>query len=106
MERNRKYTKARFILLQDSVLSLIASLLSILLVRWLSDPIPGYTTIVMRWLAGCIVGSLIGFLVSGSWKIFMPGSNKHLPFYSLSNPCSILPFNCSSCLSVINSPRL
>ena len=69
MGDKNKYTGPRMILVQDCILSLIASLLSILLVRWLSEPMPGFTVNVLRWLASALVGSLIGFLTSGSWKV-------------------------------------
>ena len=69
MRGQRKYTGSRWILVQDCILSLIASLFAILLVRWLSEPMPGFTWTVMKWLSGSLAGSLIGFLATGSWKI-------------------------------------
>ncbi len=69
MRDKSKYTGSRWILIQDCILSLVASIFSILLVRWLSEPMPGFTFTVAKWLVGSLVGSLIGFLISGVWKM-------------------------------------
>ena len=53
---------------QDLFLSLLASLMSILLVRWLSEPIPGFTVYVFKWLAAAAAGMATGMLVSSSHK--------------------------------------
>lgn len=70
MEKNAKhssgYTPRRVVLLQDTLLSVAATLLSVLLVRWLSEPIPHFSSIVFRFLAASLVFSIIGFLVVGS----------------------------------------
>ena len=68
MPTSEKYNDSRRVLLQDSILSVLASLLALLLLRWLNEPTPGFTTIVLRWL-GCALGaSFIGFLVTGSYR--------------------------------------
>ena len=54
-----------FPLIQDILLSLLASLVSILVIRWISEPIPGYTAIVLKWLAAALVGTVPGILISG-----------------------------------------
>ena len=59
-----RYTSERLVLLQDMILSLLASLLSILLVRWLAEPIPGFTTLVMHWLIAALIGSLLGIFAT------------------------------------------
>ena len=59
------YTSARLILLQDLVLSVLASLLSILLIRWITEPIPRFTLIVSKWLLAALAGSIVGFVLSG-----------------------------------------
>ena len=64
----RHHNRARIVFLQDLLLSLLASLLSILLVRWLSEPIPGYTVLVVKWLAAAAVGMSAGMLVTSSHK--------------------------------------
>ena len=76
--RKRSYAGARLILLQDSVLCMLASLLSILLVRSLSEPIPGFSVLVWRFLAAALAGSLIGSAVSGLWKMEVRSLNAHL----------------------------
>ena len=64
-----KYTSTRIVLVQDVTLSVLASLLSVLLVRWISEPIPGFTTVVVHSLLFAAAGSLIGMLVSGLHRI-------------------------------------
>ena len=54
-----------FSLSQDILLSLAASLISILVIRWISEPIPGYTWLVFKWLAAAAVGTVPGILISG-----------------------------------------
>ena len=54
-----------FSLSQDILLSLIASLVSILIIRWISDPIPGFTVLVLKWIAAAAVGTVPGILISG-----------------------------------------
>ena len=54
MTKNEKqYASRGLILFQDTVLSLLGSLMAILLVRWMSDPIPGYTILLLKWLSVC-----------------------------------------------------
>ncbi len=53
-----------FSLSQDILVSLIASLVSILVIRWISEPIPGYTVIVFKWLLAAAVGTVPGILIS------------------------------------------
>ena len=53
-----------FSLSQDILLSLIASLVCILVIRWISDPIPGFTVLVLKWLAAALVGTVPGVLIS------------------------------------------
>ena len=54
-----------FSLFQDILLSLLASLVSILIIRWISEPIPGFTVLVLKWLAAAVVGTIPGVMVSG-----------------------------------------
>ncbi len=60
---------AGLILLQDCALSSAASLLSILLVRWVSAPIAGFTHLVLIWIGCALVGTLAGVLLTSSHKV-------------------------------------
>lgn len=48
---------------------MVASLLSVLLIRWLYEPIPGFTSLVLRWVGSAGLFSLLGIFVTGSYKI-------------------------------------
>ncbi len=65
---SKRQVSARIIFLQDMFLSLLASLLSVLLVRWVSEPIPGFTFLVLKWLGVSAAGTLAGLLLSQSYK--------------------------------------
>ena len=54
------------VLLQDTLLSVAATLLAVLLVRWLSDPIPGFSYVVLRFVGASLILSVLGFLAAGS----------------------------------------
>ena len=70
MESGKKgHEKAGWILLLESAISLAASLLAVLLVRWLYEPIPGYTRLVLLWLCISLAASLAGMIITGSHKI-------------------------------------
>ena len=64
----RRYKRASIVFLQDLAISLLASLLALLLVRWLSEPIPGFTIMVFKWMAAAAVAISAGLLVSSSYK--------------------------------------
>ena len=59
---------ARLVFAQDMALSLLGSLLAVLVVRWLSDPIPSFVSHLVQWLLSGLVGIVAGLLISGSWK--------------------------------------
>lgn len=63
-----KYNDSRKVLLQDSILSVLASLLSILLVRWLTEGVPGFASIVLRWMGCALAASLIAFFATGCYR--------------------------------------
>ena len=63
------YKGADLVLFQDCVLSAVASLLSILLVRWLSEPVPGFTARVLAWVGIAGGATAFGSLLSGSHKV-------------------------------------
>ena len=65
----KKYAGTGFLLLQDAVLSCAASLLSVLLVRWLSEPISGFSSLVLLWVGLALAGTLVGTLASGSHRV-------------------------------------
>ena len=67
-DSSEKYNDARRVLLQDSILSVLASLLALLLVRWLTEPIPGFTRMILIWMGCALVASLVGFLAAGSYR--------------------------------------
>ena len=55
-------------LLQDLVLSCIASLGTILLLRWLSEPEFGFTRHLAFFVGTAFVSTLVGLLVSGGFR--------------------------------------
>ncbi len=65
-QKQSNYAPRRVILFQDTLLSVVATLVAVLLVRWLSEPIPGFTAVVLRFLAASLVLSVVSFLVVGS----------------------------------------
>ena len=67
-KQKKQYTSSKFVLLQDLSLSVVASLLSILMIRGLSEPIPGFASQVWLWIGVALAGSLLGELVSRIWK--------------------------------------
>lgn len=50
---------------QNLILSVVASLASILLIRWWSEPIPGFTSFVAKWLGAALVLTCAGIWLSG-----------------------------------------
>lgn len=68
MARSRRYVRSRIILLQDVLISLLASLLAILFARWIFDAFPGFAWAVAKWLGVALLASLAGFLLLGSHK--------------------------------------
>ena len=76
-KRGNSFTNRRLIILQDLSLSVAASLLSILMVRSLTDPIPGFSTIVWLWLGVALVGTILGGLVSRVWRMEIRYLNLH-----------------------------
>ena len=61
----QRYTSKHLMLLQDLALSVLASLLSMLLVRWIGEPFPGFSGMVLHWLVYSAAVSAVGFLLSG-----------------------------------------
>lgn len=67
--QNIGYSSGWFSLLQDCVLSGLASLMSILLVRWASSPIAGFTALVLMWLGVAVAGTAIGSVLGGNYRV-------------------------------------
>ena len=63
-----RFAGRRLVLLQDLALSTAASLLSVLMVRWLSDPIPHFSAVVWSWLAFALGGIVAGGWISRLWR--------------------------------------
>ena len=61
----KKNPTAQHTLFHDTLLSCLGSLLSILLVRWVSGPAVGFSRYVLLYLAGAVLFSLLGFYLSG-----------------------------------------
>ena len=66
--QNNRYSRARIIFVQDLSVSLLASLLSILLIRWISEPIPHFTYMVAKWVCTALVAMVAGLLITSSYK--------------------------------------
>ena len=65
-KRSSNFASRRVILLQDTLLSVAATLLSVLLVRWLSDPILHFSSVVFRFLGASLLFSIAAYLIVGS----------------------------------------
>lgn len=59
---------------QDTLLSCVASLFSILLVRWVSEPSFGFTRHVLFFLSGAFLFTLLGLLLTGGFRFV--GTNE------------------------------
>ena len=68
IDKSKEYRSARLILLQDTGMMALASLASVLLVRWLSEPIPGFTILVLEWVGISLAAALSGILITGAHK--------------------------------------
>ena len=68
MNKDKHYQRSGIIYLQDTIMSLLASLLAILVVRWVSEPRPGFTLLVAKWLLASALAIQAGLLISKSYK--------------------------------------
>ena len=75
---HKHFAGSQLIVLQDLALSIAASLLSILTVRSLTDPIRGFSSIVWLWLGVALAGTLLGAVVSRVWKMEIRYLNLHV----------------------------
>ena len=56
------------IFVQDILLSLLASLMSILLVRWMTEPISCFTLFLLSWLALSLAGTALGEVLAQPYR--------------------------------------
>lgn len=68
IDRGIRFRQSVLNLVQDTFFSACASLLTILLLRWINKPVLGFTKIVLIWLSFSLAASLIGSFVTGSHK--------------------------------------
>ena len=68
VDKSKEYRSAGLILLQDTGMMALASLASVLLVRWLSEPIFGFTVLVLEWVGIALAAALAGNLITGAHK--------------------------------------
>ena len=73
-EKNHR-TSSRSPLIQDTFLSCLGSFLAFLLVRWLSEPIYGFTLHFLIYVGCALVLTVIGLLLSGSTRNLSPGAS-------------------------------
>jgi len=59
---------ARRAFVQDTLLSVFASGMALLLVRWISEPIPGFTVLLLKWALVALVGTCLGIFITGFHK--------------------------------------
>ena len=71
MSGKQRLDRPAYILLQDVVLSMLASLLSVLAIRLVSEPIPGFIFLVLKWLGVSLASSLLGFFATGCYKAIL-----------------------------------
>ena len=66
-------TSSRASIIQDTLLSCLGSFLAFLLVRWLSEPIYGFTLHFFIYVGCALVFTLLGQFLSGSFRNLSPG---------------------------------
>ena len=67
----------RSTILQDTLLSCLGSFFAFLLVRFLANPIYGFATHFAIYVGSAAVFTLLGLLISGSFRIVSAGSSDH-----------------------------
>ena len=75
-----KHFSSNIILTMDIIISVMSSLMAILLVRWLSEPVFQFQRYAFIWLGLALVGSLVGFIFTKSHKIVV----RHSSFRNIS----------------------
>lgn len=73
-EGGRRRRSVQDSIFQDTLLSCVASLFSILIVRWVSEPSFGFTRHVLFFLTGAFLFTLLGLLLTGGFRFV--GTNE------------------------------
>ena len=66
-------TSSKASIVQDTALSCLGSFFAFLLVRWLSEPIYGFTLHFFIYVGCALAFTLLGQLLSGSFRNLSPG---------------------------------
>lgn len=69
IKNNGEFASNWMIMLLDVGVSGTASLIAILLMRWMSEPFFGFQRFTLLWLIFSIIGSVIGFYLTKTYKI-------------------------------------
>lgn len=73
--KHRSYAKSSVVLLQDTVLSMLATLFATLIVRWLSRPVYNFKFIVIGSVLVAGAASFLAFQLAGTHKIIVRHSS-------------------------------
>jgi len=68
-DKQKTFLSGGSVLALDVVLSLAASLLAVILVRSVSEPFAALNVFIMRWEVLALIGSIVGFVVMGTYKV-------------------------------------
>lgn len=71
----KRFNSNRFVLMLDSFISVITSIAAILYVRWQTEPVPGFEKYFLIWTLLALGASIIGFLITGTYKILIRHSS-------------------------------
>ena len=63
-----RHEKMWLIILEDILVSLLASFFSILAARWMSAPIPGFSVLVFKWLGCAAIATAIGLFITKVYR--------------------------------------
>ena len=71
--KKARFTSSKASIMQDTLLSCLGSFFAFLLVRWLSEPIYGFTRHFIVYMGCALVFTLLGQLLSGSFRNLSTG---------------------------------
>ena len=77
IQSKKKISSTFVVLLLDMFISVAASVAAILYVRWQTEPVLGFEKYLMLWVLIATGASLLGFLVTGNYKIVIRHSSIH-----------------------------